>query len=65
VTGQARVTAEIAQGCVSMNHGWISPDVCRLTSADAGLDPLTGMVLQSGIPVRISNDGDVLVPAVD
>jgi len=54
VVGRARVTGEIVRGAVSMNHGWVDPDVCRLTSADRQVDPITGMVLQSGIAVDLS-----------
>jgi hypothetical protein len=40
-------------GSIGMPHGWSAPDVGRLTSADSGIDPLTGMVLQSGLSVSV------------
>jgi predicted molibdopterin-dependent oxidoreductase YjgC len=52
--GIAHVTADIAPGAVSMPHGWDSPDVNRLTTAAEHVDPLSGMVLYSGIPVTIA-----------
>jgi anaerobic selenocysteine-containing dehydrogenase len=58
VTGAAfRVTASIDDrmrpGAVSMPHGWDDANVCAITSASIGVDPLTGMVWQSGIPVEV------------
>jgi hypothetical protein len=40
-------------GAVGIPHGWGAPDVSALTSAEADIDPLTGMVRQSAIPVEI------------
>jgi hypothetical protein len=34
-------------------HGWLEPNVGRLTSAEHEIDPLTGMVLQSGLAVDV------------
>jgi anaerobic selenocysteine-containing dehydrogenase len=45
---------EVVRGVVSISHGWSDLDVCRLTSADDDIDPLTGMVLQSGVPVEVA-----------
>ncbi|MEO5839259.1 MAG: molybdopterin-dependent oxidoreductase [Acidimicrobiales bacterium] len=53
-SGQARVDATVARGAVALAHGWAAPNVCDLTSADAGVDALTGMVQQSGIPVTVT-----------
>jgi hypothetical protein len=39
---------------VSLPHGWPDVNVCALTTARSDVDPLTGMVLQSGIPVEVS-----------
>ena len=53
------VTAPIApdpslrDDCIALSHGWGDTNVCDLTSADDGVDPLSGMVLQSGISVRL------------
>jgi anaerobic selenocysteine-containing dehydrogenase len=51
--GRLVATDEVVRGAVSIPHGWSDLDVCRLTSADDDIDPLTGMVLQSGVPVEV------------
>jgi len=38
---------------VSLTHGWIATNVSRLTSVTDAVDPLTGMVCQSAIPVEL------------
>ena len=40
-------------GVVTIPHGWSAPNVSGLTSAVDDIDPLTGMVRQSAIPVEI------------
>jgi anaerobic selenocysteine-containing dehydrogenase len=50
----ARVSDQIRRGVVSLPHGWSgAAAVGRLVSSDTQCDPLTGMPLQSGVPVRI------------
>ncbi|MCW2526225.1 MAG: putative dehydrogenase [Pseudonocardiales bacterium] len=56
--GRARVTDEIRVGAISMPHAWGDPDVQRLTSTADDVDPYTGMVLLSGLPVRIEAVND-------
>ena len=56
-TGRAHVDATIVAGAVTLAHGWALPNVCDLTSADHDVDPLTGMVQQSGIPVTVARAG--------
>jgi anaerobic selenocysteine-containing dehydrogenase len=53
VVARAEVTDGIRKGTISLPHGWADPNVCALTSATSGVDPLTGMVWQSGIDVDI------------
>lgn len=53
VVAKARLTADIRRGAVSLPHGFGSPNVCDLTSTRADVDPLTGMPLQTGIPVTL------------
>ena len=53
LTAIARVDERIRPGTVSLPHGWDDTNVCALTSAAAHVDPLTGMVRQSGIPVEV------------
>jgi anaerobic selenocysteine-containing dehydrogenase len=45
--------ADIRRGAVSVPHGYSGANVGALTSGRAGVDPLTGMVLQSGVAVRM------------
>lgn len=47
------VTDAIRPGVVSLPHGWPAPGVNELTSSTAGVDPLTGMPLLTGIPVEV------------
>ncbi|MCY3863494.1 MAG: hypothetical protein OXG67_16240, partial [bacterium] len=54
LVGTARTSDEIAPGAVSIPHGWDDPNVCTLTTAEVDVDPLTGMVWQSGLPVQLS-----------
>lgn len=57
-TGRVAVDANMHSGSIGMPHGWSTPDVSRLTSADSGIDPLTGMVLQSGLSVSVERADD-------
>jgi anaerobic selenocysteine-containing dehydrogenase len=52
--GPAEVDPSMRSGSVGMPHGWIAPDAASLTSADRFVDPLTGMVLQSGLVVTVT-----------
>jgi anaerobic selenocysteine-containing dehydrogenase len=54
VTGTARLDVDIRRGAVSVPHGFGNPNVNYLTSAREGVDPLTGMVLQSGVPLTVT-----------
>ncbi len=53
VTGPLRSDARLRPDTVTIGHGSEACDVSRLTSADDGIDPLTGMVLQSGLACRL------------
>ena len=69
ITGVAIGAPDVKQGVVSMAHSWggasTDDDVRghgvptnRLVANDAGYDPITGMAVQSAIPVRLSrSDG--------
>ena len=54
VHATATVTDELRRGAVSVPHGLGEPNVSHLTSAAADVDPLTGMVLQSGVAVTVT-----------
>ena len=53
VSGTVRGDARLPRGVVAIPHGWSAPNVSELTSAEHDIDPLTGMVRQSAIPVGI------------
>jgi anaerobic selenocysteine-containing dehydrogenase len=53
VSGVVRGDPRIPPGVMSIPHGWAAPNVSELTSAQADIDPLTGMVRQSAIPAEI------------
>ncbi len=53
VTGVARLEEGLRRGAVSVPHGFAAMNAAVLTSSSTGVDPLTGMVLQSGVPVTI------------
>jgi anaerobic selenocysteine-containing dehydrogenase len=49
-----RVDPGVPRGTVSVNHGRVGAPVAALTSATEEVDPLTGMPLASGLPVRLA-----------
>jgi anaerobic selenocysteine-containing dehydrogenase len=51
--GVAKIDTALRQGAVWVPHGWPELSVSALTSERVGVDPLTGMVEQSGLAVRI------------
>jgi anaerobic selenocysteine-containing dehydrogenase len=53
LTGTVRADPRLPRGAVAVPHGWRDPNVSDLTSADADVDPLTGMVRQTAVPVVI------------
>ena len=53
VDAVTQVDDHLRDGAVSVTHGWLSPNVARLTSPTIDLDPQTGMVRQSGLAVTI------------
>ena len=69
VEGVAEPSPAVKQGVVSMSHAWgtasqTDEDVRtegsptnRLVSNERGTDPITGMAVQSAIPVRVSRLG--------
>jgi formate dehydrogenase len=51
-----RTSEEIARGAISIPHGLTAPNVGSLTTGRAGgVDSLSGMVIQSGIEVRLES----------
>ena len=60
LTGVVRVDRSIRRGVVSVPHGHQGANVNRLTDKDA-VDPITGMVTYSGIPVTLHAVTDTVV----
>lgn len=56
--GRVRLDPSLRPGTVHIPHGWSSPGVSNLISATAGVDALTGMPLQSGVPVTVRRLGE-------
>ena len=55
IRAAVRVTTDIVLGAVSIPHGLADQNVNELTSARRGdVDPLTGMITQSGFPVTLA-----------
>jgi hypothetical protein len=58
----------IARGHASLPHGFdqpAGPCVGLLTSSTAEIDPLTGMVLQSGVPIKLGPEVDTPDQEID
>jgi hypothetical protein len=53
LTGTVRFDPGLRRGAVSLPNGFAGVNVSDLTSGTVGVDPLTGMVLQSGLPVTV------------
>jgi anaerobic selenocysteine-containing dehydrogenase len=53
----AAVGDEVRPGVVCLPHGFVSANVNALTSLAEGVDPLTGMVSLSGVPVSVAQVG--------
>jgi anaerobic selenocysteine-containing dehydrogenase len=57
--GSMRATAQVGNGIsvgtVSIPHGHAHSNVCNLTSDTEGIDPLTGMVTQNGVPITVNS----------
>jgi anaerobic selenocysteine-containing dehydrogenase len=52
VEGSANLDRRLSPGVVTLNHGWLRPNVARLISA-VDIDPLSGQPAQTGVPVTI------------
>ena len=52
--GTAVLDDRVASGAISVTHGWAIPNAGSLTSSENDVDPLTGMVLQSGVAVTVT-----------
>jgi anaerobic selenocysteine-containing dehydrogenase len=54
LVGTVRIDPQLRSGAVWIPHGWTDPNVGQLTSPEREIDPLTGMVLQSGLAVDVT-----------
>jgi anaerobic selenocysteine-containing dehydrogenase len=52
--GVLRVDDRVRPGVVSLTHGWVATNPTALTSVVDEVDPLTGMICQSAIPVTLA-----------
>jgi anaerobic selenocysteine-containing dehydrogenase len=52
--GVLRADDRVRPGVVSLTHGWIDTNPTALTSTVDDVDPLTGMICQSAIPVTLA-----------
>ncbi len=55
IEGEAAVSVAISQGAVSVPHGYAAPHPGVLASTVSRVDPLSGMVTLSGVPVTIES----------
>jgi anaerobic selenocysteine-containing dehydrogenase len=53
VDGIVKGDDRLHHDAVAIAHGWAQPNVSALTSTTEAIDPLTGMVWQSGVPVTL------------
>ena len=49
----AHIDETMGRGATAMTHGWMSPNASLLMSTTEDVDPLTGMVRLSGVPVSV------------
>ncbi len=50
---RARLTEDLVPGAVSIPHGHRDVELNTLTSTTDAVDPLSGMILQSGVPISV------------
>jgi anaerobic selenocysteine-containing dehydrogenase len=62
-TGVLHLDDTLDRSTVSIPHGWAGTNVCALTDTDDAIDPHTGMVWQSGIPISLRALGPAVDPA--
>ena len=53
VTARLVADPNLRDDCITLSHGSRNANICALTSTDADIDPLSGMVLQSGFEVNL------------
>ena len=53
LVGRAKLDESVRPGAVWVPHGWPQLNVAQLTSERREVDPLTGMVVQTGLSVAI------------
>lgn len=57
ITGPVRIAETVREGVVSIPHGFESMNVGSLASLTFDVDPLTGMVLLTGVPIEVAPAG--------
>ena len=53
LTGEAALDAGLRRGVVAIPHGFETLNVAHLTSSTINVDPLTGMIQQTGLPLTL------------
>ena len=54
VSANVRIDTHLRRGVISLPHGWAEANVCHLTSARHGLDPLTTQPQMTALPVSLT-----------
>jgi anaerobic selenocysteine-containing dehydrogenase len=54
VSAEVHVDGRLRRGVISMSHGWHEANVCELTSAVQGVDPLTTQPQMTALPVSLT-----------
>jgi anaerobic selenocysteine-containing dehydrogenase len=53
VSADVHIDGRLRGGVISMAHGWHEANVCQLTSATQGVDPLTTQPQMTALPVSL------------
>lgn len=53
VSADVHIDGRLRRGVISMAHGWHEANVCQLTSATQGVDPLTTQPQMTALPVSL------------
>jgi anaerobic selenocysteine-containing dehydrogenase len=54
LSAEVRIDSHLRRGVISMTHGWHEANVCHLTSATQGVDPLTTQPQMTALPVSLT-----------
>jgi len=57
LSAAVQIDPRLRRGVISLSHGWPEANVCRLTSATQGVDPLTAQPQMTALPVSLRKIG--------